>query len=120
VNKTFISYYITNLPFLIVHIYFFRQNLMAGGTDKNGIEEAKRRCLGYPVVKRAKLKQQTCTSLEDAEEIVGALGKTTSSAQSNLLLNGIGDDKDDDDALVLDTDKDLLQEMDELLKDLKL
>jgi hypothetical protein len=72
---------------------------------------------GYPGAKRARLKQQTCMSLEDAEEIVGALGKTTSSAHSNLLLNGKGDD---DDVLVLDTDKDLLQEMDELLRDLKL
>jgi hypothetical protein len=77
---------------------------------KRKIEDAG----GFPAVKRARRKQPTCTSLED-EEIVGALGKTTSSAHSHLLLNDKGDD-----VLVLDNDKDLLWEMFELLNDFKL
>jgi hypothetical protein len=74
---------------------------------------------GYPAVKRARLMQLSCASLQDTEESFGLLGNSTSSAHSDLPLNGKGDDKDDD-ALVLDTDKDLLWEMVELLNELRL
>jgi hypothetical protein len=63
---------------------------------------------GCPDVKRARVKQLACSSLEDAEDDGGP---------SNLLLN---DDEDYDDVLILDTDEDLLKEMDMLLSDLKL
>jgi hypothetical protein len=46
------------------------------------------------------------------------LGNSTSTPHSNFLLNGKGDDKNDD-VVVLDVDKDLLWEMVELLNDLK-
>jgi hypothetical protein len=40
---------------------------------------------GYPDVKRARLIKLSCTSLEDAEEIVGVFGNTTSSALSKFV-----------------------------------
>jgi hypothetical protein len=46
------------------------------------------------------------------------LGNSTSTAHSNFLLNGKGDDKNDD-VLVVGADKGLLWEMVELLNDLK-
>jgi hypothetical protein len=61
---------------------------------------------GYPAVKRVNLMQLSGTSMEDTGEVIGALGNTTSSAHSNLLLNDKGDDKDDD-VLVVDADNEL-------------
>ena len=55
---------------------------------------------------------------ETEQEPVHSLGNSTSSAHSNFLLNGKGDDKNED-VLVLDADWDLLWEMVELLNDLK-
>jgi hypothetical protein len=67
----------------------------------------------YPALERARPMHLTSRSLEDGDDIFGALGNSTSSAHSNLLLNDKGDDEDHN-VLILDTDKDLLLEMDEL------
>jgi hypothetical protein len=73
---------------------------------------------GYPAVKRVRLMHLTSTSFKMLMKLLGVLGNTKSSAHSNLLLNDKRDNADD--VLVLDTDKDLLLEMGELLNDLKL
>jgi hypothetical protein len=47
-------------------------------------------------------------------------GKYEDTEDSNLLQNDDRDDDDDDDVLIIDTDEDLMKEMDQLLNDLKL
>jgi uncharacterized protein involved in tellurium resistance len=64
----------------------------------------------------------TFISLEESKDIVQALGNTIRSARSDLpqieeeIFSG---DDEDDDVLVLDTDEDLLMELDELLNNFK-
>jgi hypothetical protein len=65
---------------------------------------------GYPAAKRARV-----DDCEDTEATSGSLGECT----FKLVLNDKGDAKEDD-ILVLDSDKQLLWEVVELLNDLKL
>jgi hypothetical protein len=92
-------------------------------TRKRQLKRKNRDAAGGPALKRRKLMLLTFISLEDSEDMVQAPGNTTSSARSALpkIKEEIfsGDDRDDD-VLVLDTDEDLLHEMDKLLNNFKL
>jgi hypothetical protein len=93
----------------------------------------------YPALKRGRMMQLSCTSFEDAEETSIALGTSfrqklkrkhevdvryseIKKCRNMELPNTSLEDavEIDDDVLVLDTDEDLIKEMDELLKDLML
>lgn len=58
--------------------------------------------------------------LEDSKDTVQALGNTTSNASSDLPKMKAEIFSDRDDVLVLDTEEDLLAEMEELLNNFKL
>jgi hypothetical protein len=80
-------------------------------TRKRQLKRKNTDAAGGPALKRRKLMLLTFT-VEDSEDIAQALGNTTSSACSDLP-------KTEDDVLVLDTDEDILMEMDELLNNFK-
>jgi hypothetical protein len=89
--------FIANLPFHIVYIYFSGRSLWQKSAEVIRSEHQLKRknedAVLYSYVKKRRMIELTNTPLED---------------------------DDDSDILVIDTDEDLIREMDELLCDLKL
>jgi hypothetical protein len=89
-----LGYFIANLPFLIIQIYFSGRSLcQKSAEDVRSKPELKRKneaAVRYSYVKKRRIIELTTTSLED------------------------------DDVLIIDTDEELMREMDQLLCDLKL